>query len=54
MGRPSGGNQCAAPGKLKLYARHGYVPFHNLIVTFETEREPFDAAQINMVMDYFF
>ncbi len=39
---------------LELYALHGYVPFHNLIVTFETDDEPLDAAQINMVMDYFF
>ena len=39
---------------LELYARHGYIPFQNLIVTFETEDQPLDAAQINMVMEYFF
>ena len=39
---------------LELYARHGYVPFQNLIVTFETEDQPLDATQINMVMEYFF
>ena len=39
---------------LELYALNGYVPFQNLIVTFETDDKPLDAAQINMIMDYFF
>ena len=38
---------------LELYALYNYIPFQNLIVTFETDAIPLDAAQINMVMDYF-
>lgn len=43
-----------AAERLDLYVRHGFIPFHNLIITFESSQHPLSYEQIDLMMDYFF
>ncbi len=44
----------SATEKTALYACHGYTPFHNLILTYETDDRPLTYSQIDLMLFYYF
>ncbi len=44
----------SATEKTALYACHGYTPFHNLILTYETDNHPLTYSQIDLMLFYYF
>ena len=40
--------------KIELYVPHGYIPFHNLIMTFETKDHAFDVQIADTLINHYF
>lgn len=40
--------------KIKNYINNGYIPGHNLIITFETKDHPIDIVYIDQIITYYF
>ncbi len=40
--------------KLRLYIRNGFIPFYNLIMTFESKEVPLDSALLEALAQYYF
>ena len=40
--------------KIRNYINNGYIPGHNLIITFETKEHPIDIDYINQLISYYF